>query len=101
MAGVVIVIVSAIVNSLDLQLSEPTDVDKIDSTQYKVGEKAETLFGGITMTDIQTGAFSLESMTSSYDAPKEYKFDFMLKIPPTMISQYLLMILMLPSRTAV
>lgn len=53
----VIVIVSAIVNSLDLQLSEPTDVDKIDSTQYKVGEKAETLFGGITMTDIQTGAF--------------------------------------------
>lgn len=76
MAGVVIVIVSAIVNSLDLQLSEPTDVDKIDSTQYKVGEKAETLFGGITMTDIQTGSFSLESMTSSYDAPKEYKFDF-------------------------
>ncbi len=76
LAGVVIVIVSAIVNSLDLQLSEPTDVDKIDSTQYKVGEKAETLFGGITMTDIQTGSFSLESMTSSYDAPKEYKFDF-------------------------
>ena len=57
LAGVVIVIVSAIVNSLDLQLSEPTDVDKIDSTQYKEGEKAETLFGGITMTDIQTGAF--------------------------------------------
>lgn len=76
LAGMVIVIVSAIVNSLDLQLSEPTDVDKIDSTQYKVGEKAETLFGGITMTDIQTGSFSLESMTSSYDAPKEYKFDF-------------------------
>ena len=76
LAGVVIVIVSAIVNSLDLQLSEPTDVDKIDSTQYKVGEKAETLFGGITMTDIQTGSFSLESMTSSYDVPKEYKFDF-------------------------
>ena len=76
LAGVVIVIVSAIVNSLDLQLSEPTDVDKNDSTQYKVGEKAETLFGGITMTDIQTGSFSLESMTSSYDAPKEYKFDF-------------------------
>lgn len=33
LAGVVIVIVSAIVNSLDLQLSEPTDVDKIDSNE--------------------------------------------------------------------
>lgn len=76
LAGAVIVIVSAIVNSLDLQLSEPTDVDKIDSTQYKLGEKAETLFGGITMTDIQTGSFSSEAMTSSYDAPEEYKFDF-------------------------
>ena len=36
------VIVSAIVNSLDLQLSEPTDVDKIDSTQYKVGAVSYT-----------------------------------------------------------
>lgn len=78
LAGIVIMIISAVADSLGAQ-TDYTVQSNYDPNRYKVGEKAETLFGSITLNDIQPGKFSSGNAEASADEAvqyDEYMFEF-------------------------
>ena len=78
LAGIVIMIISAVANSFGTQ-TDYTVQSNYDPARYKVGEAAETPFGSITLSDIQPGNFSSGNPEVSADEAvqyDEYMFEF-------------------------
>lgn len=78
LAGIVIMIISAVANSLGAQ-TDYTVQSNYDPARYKVGEAAETPFGSITLSDIKSGKFSSGNAEASADEAvqyDEYMFEF-------------------------
>lgn len=78
LAGIVIMIISAVANSFGTQ-TDYTVQSNYDPARYKVGEAAETPFGSITLSDIKSGKFSSGNAEASADEAvqyDEYMFEF-------------------------
>lgn len=86
LAGFAIMIFSAIVNSFDTPI-ESSEQASYNPINHQKGEIAETLFGNITLTDIQTGYFSSSSDMDIYldsiYANGDYKYMFKFSIENT------------------
>lgn len=86
LAGIVIIFMSAVANSDQnpFQPTTKTTIDNYDSVQHEVGETAETPFGNVTLTSVETGNYSTDIITDQDystddlfdEVSKEYKFTF-------------------------